>query len=421
MTRIVQTMTLAVLIWAPVRPLLAQPAPSADGCVACHADLAEPLAAPAQLFADDIHAASGFSCVDCHGGDPATSDRAAAKDPATGYRGVPTGPAVVETCARCHGDADFMRRFAPTQRVDQAAEYAVSGHGRRLAEGDTSVATCTSCHGPHGIRRVSDAQSPVFPLRVADTCGACHTDPSHMAGHDLGGVPFPTDQLAAYETSAHFEALTVGNDLSAPTCNDCHGSHGATPPGVDAVVNVCGTCHAAFAARYEQSTHAFIFEQGCAQCHDHHAIKAADDAMLAPGSSTCDGCHGEGETGLAVAHAMSASIEGLKAALAQTGSLVERARTAGMEMSEQEVALREARNQLTLARTEVHTFDPAAVTQVVDEGLAQLAAIDRAGLAAMVELRYRRLGLAVSVGLILLFVVALYFKVRELDRRLPPG
>ena len=261
----------------------------------------------------------------------------------------------------------------------------------------------------------------VFPLNVAATCGSCHADPDYLAGYEHGGAPFPTDQLAAYETSVHFAALTAGNDLSAPTCNDCHGNHGAAPPGVDAVANVCGTCHAIFAGRYESTTHAFLFERGCAECHDHHAVEAPADDMLAPGTSTCIGSHSEGDTGLATARAMSGAIENLKSTLALTERLVEQARNAGMEMSDQEIALGEARNHLTLARTEVHTFDPAAVTQVVDDGLARLAAIDEAGQPAMAELRYRRSGLAVSLGFILLFVVALGLKVRELDRKTTAG
>ncbi len=90
-----------------------------------------------------------------------------------------------------------------------------------------------------------------------------------------------------------------------------------------------------------------------------------------------------------------------------------------MEMSDQELTLNEVRNHLTLARMEVHTFDPPTVTGVVSEGLALLARVDEAGQAALAELRFRRTGLAVSLALILLFVVALGLKVRQLDRRLP--
>ena len=65
----------------------------------------------------------------------------------------------------------------------------------------------------------------------------------------------------------------------------------------------------------------------------------------------------------------------------------------------------------------MHTFDAAHVTPVVQEGLATLAAVDKAGETAAAELRFRRRGLAVSLAAILLVVVALGFKIRQLERR----
>src|SRR5499427_8563463 len=135
---------------------------TADTCVSCHSTLSDQrLANPTRLFAgQDVHRERGFECVDCHGGSPTSSDKAAAHDvarrvAAMAFRGKPTGQAVITTCARCHSDAELMRTFAPKQRVDQATEYATSVHGKRLTAGDTRVATCASCHGAHGIRLVS--------------------------------------------------------------------------------------------------------------------------------------------------------------------------------------------------------------------------------------------------------------------------
>src|SRR5581483_9243910 len=203
-----------------------QPAPAVTGCVACHAAQQEPrVAAPASLYrGPDVHRERGFTCVDCHGGDPAAGDAKQAHDASRGFKGKPAGEGIIATCARCHSDAELMRRYAPKQRVDQASEYATSVHGKRLAAGDHKVATCATCHGAHGVRLVSDAKSPVFPTNVANTCASCHADAGHMAGYTLpGGSPLPTTQAADYRKSVHFEALTKGNDLSAPTCNDCHG------------------------------------------------------------------------------------------------------------------------------------------------------------------------------------------------------
>lgn len=415
-----------VLIAAPAARASAQPAPPAvNECVSCHAALPDArLSAPVTAFKDeDVHRRSGYACVDCHGGDPSAADAARAKGPATGFRGAPRGAAQIAACARCHSDAELMRRFAPRQRVDQAAEYAVSVHGRQLAAGDTRVATCANCHGAHGIRVASDAKSPVFPANVAATCAACHADPAHMAGYTgPDGGALSTTQRADYERSVHFAALTKANDLSAPTCNDCHGNHGAAPPGVDAVVNVCGACHTVFATKFATSVHAAIFEKGCVECHGNHDVPEPSDAMLGTGAdAVCAACHADADDpGFAGAAAMRAEIERLKESVADVSGLIERARTSGMEVTDQELALGEARNRLVLARTEVHAFDPATLAPVLAEGHTILADVERAGQEALEELRFRRTGLAVSMFAILIVVVALALKIRELDRREHP-
>jgi predicted CXXCH cytochrome family protein len=313
-----------------------------------------------------------------------------------------------------------MRRFAPRLRVDQAAEYATSIHGKQLAGGDSRVATCASCHGAHGIRRVTDAKSPVFPTRVAATCASCHASAEHMAGYKIAGdTPLPTNQFADYQKSVHYRALTKGNDLAAPTCNDCHGNHGAAPPGVGAVANVCGTCHAVFAAKFETSVHREIFDKGCVECHSNHAVVQPSDEMLGSDPHTiCSSCHtGADDKGAAAADRMRGAIERLKARIDGSSTVTARIRNAGIEVSGQELALGEARSHLTLARTEMHAFKPELVDRVVDEGVTILVGVDEADQRGLAELRFRRRGLAASLGAIVLLVVALGLKLRQIDQR----
>jgi predicted CXXCH cytochrome family protein len=416
----VAAVSVLAIVMSP-RPGSAQTA-AANACLTCHATLSEArLSTPAVLFsAPDIHRERGFACADCHGGDPAAADKARSHDAAHGFRGKPSGQAVIATCARCHSDTELIRRFAPRQRVDQAAEYATSVHGRLLAAGDTKVATCVSCHGAHGIRLVQDAKSPVFPTNVAPTCAACHADARHMAGYKLAdGSPLPTNQLADYQKSVHYAALTKGNDLSAPTCNGCHGNHGATPPGVGAVANVCGTCHAVFAQKFQTSVHAPIFDKGCVECHGNHAVLQPSDEMLgSKGHAICATCHSGGDDKGAIgADAMRGSIDRLKSGIDSSDVLIARVRNAGMEVSSEELALGDARSKLTLARTEMHASKPADVDGVVKEGLKILTGVDQGGQKAVAELKFRRGGLAVSLGAILLVVIALGLKVRQIDRR----
>ena len=411
----------AMALFAPWRAG-AQPAPAANACLTCHATLPDVrLAAPVKLFsATDVHRERGFACADCHGGDPAAVDKARAHDAVKGFKGAPKGQAQIAVCARCHSDADLMRKFAPKQRVDQAAEYATSMHGKQLAAGHGDVATCASCHGPHGIRLVNDAKSPVFPTNVAATCAVCHADSRHMAGYKRpDGSALPTTQLADYQKSVHYAALTKGNDLSVPTCNDCHGNHGATPPGVGAVANVCGTCHAVFATKFQTSVHAQIFDKACVECHSNHAVLKPSDAMLgSTGHAICATCHsGADDKGAVAADKMHGQFADLEAGITQSSALIGRVKNAGIEVSDQELALREAATKLTLARTEMHGFDPALVAPIIAEGTKIVAGVDAAGQTGAAELRFRRRGLAISLGAILLFVVALGLKLRQIERR----
>ena len=411
----------AIVLLVAAATAAAQPA-SANACLTCHRELQDDrLSRPATLFSDqDVHRERGFGCVNCHGGDVAAADQAAAHDPARGFKGAPRGTEQIATCASCHSNAELMRRFSPRQRVDQAVEYATSVHGRQLAAGDTKVATCASCHGAHGVRLVNDAKAPTFPTNVAATCASCHADPAHMSGYTKpDGSPLPTNQLADYEKSVHHDALTQRNDLSAPTCNDCHGNHGAAPPGVGDVANVCGTCHAVFAQKFEASVHAQIFDRGCVECHGNHAVLKPSDEMLGTGpQAICSACHeGPDDNGAAAANAMRAAIDTLKGNIDRSASVIARLGNSGIEVSEPELALAEARSKLTLARTELHATDRGSVDAIIEEGSKIVSGVDAAGERGAAELQFRRRGLAASLAAILLVVVGIVLKIRQLDRR----
>jgi predicted CXXCH cytochrome family protein len=116
----------------------------------------------------------------------------------------------------------------------------------------------------------------------------------------LDGRPMPVTQYAGWRQSVHAQALLTKGDLSAPTCNDCHGNHGATPPGLESIAAVCGQCHGREAELFRASPKHAGFEthkellagagaQGCAACHD------APPGILHAGAerlSECVSCHG---------------------------------------------------------------------------------------------------------------------------------
>jgi len=393
-------------------PVSAQPK-AADSCVACHNELDEGLA---RQMEGDVHLQKGLGCVGCHGGDASNADQELAMARASGFVGQPKPGQVPDFCGKCHSNAGFMKRFNPALRIDQQAEYVTSVHGKLLSQGDQTVATCVSCHGSHGIRPVSHPQSRVYPLNVAGTCGKCHADPSYMKSR------LPTDQVAHYQKSVHAEALMKKNDLSAPTCNDCHGNHGASPPGVSSVANVCGTCHTRQAEMFRQSPHNASFEQlgqaECLVCHENHQIDSPSDRMLGSKEpATCAGCHSEGDPGSTAADSMSRSLAGLAGQLREAEKLVARAERAGMEVSRARFGLSEGHDALVSARVVVHRFSADQVKTETDRGMAIARKTRQQGEQALDELEFRRKGLAASLLVIALALVAVYVKIQQIERQ----
>jgi hypothetical protein len=255
---------------------------AATSCTTCHDEIAKALHA-------DVHQQVGLSCHDCHGGNPDPKAAVTEAKDAT-FIGRPTRAQIPDFCGRCHSSADYMKRFNPATRVDEVAEYRTSMHGKRLAQGDPNVATCIDCHSVHGIRRKTDPDAPVYPTHVAETCSRCHSNAKTMAPY-----PIPTDQYARWRISVHAKAMFEKNDLTAPTCNDCHGNHGATPPGVQSVSFVCGNCHGREAELFRASAksggwaqHNELLAGGgkCGDCHDD-----ARGKLTMTHFSDCVTCH----------------------------------------------------------------------------------------------------------------------------------
>jgi len=389
-----------------------------DNCATCHLALGiQNLTKPAEDYKFDIHAAKGFGCANCHGGDPSIMGLEG-MDRKKGYIGKPGGGQVVEMCGKCHSDATFMRRYNPSLRVDQVAEYYTSVHGKRLKElKDPKVATCASCHKPHSIRPANDARSSVHPLHVADTCGSCHGNKDYMASYKI-----PTDQVEKYKQSVHWKMISSKGDLSAPTCNDCHGNHGASPPGVSSVVNVCGQCHAVNSELFNKSGHSKIFAQmgipGCATCHSNHAILEAGDAMLgASDKSACATCHPPASSGATLAAGMLASIDRLKKDYEKANTLLASAEHAGMEVSQPLFELNDAKTALIKARAAIHGFDQAILDKEVAPGLKVAEKAHGRAVRALEELQFRRKGLAISALIIFALVVGLILKIRQMERK----
>lgn len=376
---------------------------------------------------DDVHFRRGVSCAGCHGGD-ATAD--------IGHAFVKEWPEsnreknrawVVQFCARCHSNPAFMHDFNPSLPTDQLAKFKDSPHGRTLLEKhDDRAPSCVSCHGVHGIRPAKDPLSKVYVQRVPETCGACHANSTIMAGFTRAdGSPLPTTQLAEYRASVHGQALLGRGDLGAPACNTCHGNHAASPPGVAQVSRSCSLCHSANASLFDGSKHKQAFDQHgwpeCGQCHGNHAIAKTHDSMLssAPGS-LCGDCHRQYAKGdpecIPTANYFHDTIARMDAARNNYSAISERIAAKGLDVEPINNELTELTDTLKKSRTYVHSFSRNTFQQVALPGEEAVQRTDALVEKAREEYRYRQFGLAASIAVIGLLMLAIYLKLRQLEK-----
>ncbi|HEX7598299.1 MAG TPA: hypothetical protein VF518_08795, partial [Polyangia bacterium] len=133
-----------------------------ETCGTCHQGIKA-------VYDGSVHAAElkkgnprAAECADCHTAHQAQTVTAAWK------------VAVVKECGTCHEES--LRTFRD------------SFHGKVTALGFERAATCSVCHGSHGILRTNDPRSSVAAGHIVQTCRKCHTSASaNLAKFDPHG------------------------------------------------------------------------------------------------------------------------------------------------------------------------------------------------------------------------------------------
>jgi predicted CXXCH cytochrome family protein len=246
--------------------------PTPVQCASCHSGNADELA-------KSVHAVPGGpECLNCHGS--AHSILPAKNAQSTIY---PSN--LPRTCGACHGNADLAKKFG-LQEVFSL--YMDSIHGSALTrQGLLVAASCSSCHGSHGILSHNDPKSKTNHANIPATCGTCHAGP-----------------LRDYSAGIHGQLLEAGADVG-PVCTDCHTAHQITKVGNTEwqmkTTATCGGCHKDQLATYRDTFHGQVSALGyreiarCWDCHGHHDILPASDpkSTIAPARliQTCGQCH----------------------------------------------------------------------------------------------------------------------------------
>lgn len=384
-----------------------------NSCLDCHLELEDELQSPAVLFSGDVHAANGLTCSGCHGGDASAEDAETAMSPQKGFIGSPSALKIPDFCGRCHSDPAYMRKFNPSLPTDQLQKYWSSHHGKLNNAGDKKAAQCVSCHGIHNIKPAGDPRSKVYVKNVPETCAHCHANQKYMAPYKI-----PTNQFEEYNSSIHAKALFEKNDTGAPACNDCHGNHAATPPGISSIGRVCTLCHLAEGELFKDSPHKRTFDDlnlpECAFCHENHAVHALSDEHIGTGEkSLCVECHAEKDDGYQAAIDMQTAIVKLKNRYEQANSLIEDAEKKGVEVSDEIFTLRKIRQSLISLRKLIHTFNPDTVIATADDAMQTAEKVYQAGIHSLQEVKRRRFGLIAFSLITLLLIFLIYQRMKR--------
>jgi predicted CXXCH cytochrome family protein len=464
-----------VLVLLDGKVSISQETETNDQCYNCHKELDGKLKRPADLYKSDVHFRNNVKCSGCHGGNPNSEDSDESMSKAAGFIGIPRGGNVARICAKCHKDefqdlsksvhgksstgkgkiinncltchgvhnilsvknpsskvrgrnivntcggchsnASYIDKYNPNLSIDQLEKYKTSVHGQRIFEGDKRAATCASCHGNHNIRKATDPISRVFISNLPSMCNGCHGDEKYMKPYNI-----PTNQYEEFKSSVHGVALFKKGDLNAPTCNTCHGNHAAAPPEVESISKVCGICHVLTAEMFQESPHKKVFKEEdiheCGACHSNHNIIDPTDEMLGVGEkSVCVKCHKSDDEGYKVAQEMSLLIDSLSKDVDLARYFMNEAEQKGMDVSDAEFDQNDIKQVLITTRTISHYCNIDKFLESINVGFKLTNTAKMSGEEAIDEYYFRRWGLGVSTIFITILILALYFKIKKIEKK----
>jgi uncharacterized protein with PIN domain len=250
----------------------------AKTCTKCHAQIEQVhrKVIRGELWEKEAHVLP--ACVDCH-------------QPHKVRKVFYTQGMADADCLRCHQQRALRASDGGSMFVD-AQEVAHSRHAK---------VACSQCHSGVNVSR----QRPCETVTTKVDCGACHTEIAQE-----------------YARSQHGRLLIDG-DPNAPSCKECHGSHGvqgrlqgSSPTFATNIPRLCARCHREgqkAAVRYKGPEHAIIesytesihgkglLKSGltvtatCTNCHTAHGVLPRTDPRSSVNRAnvpaTCGKCH----------------------------------------------------------------------------------------------------------------------------------
>ncbi len=277
------------------------------------------------------------TCVSCH-----SSHRIL---PHTDKRSTIARNNIAATCSKCHAEIEAVHRkiirgelWEKEANVLPACVDCHQPHKIRKAFYEQGMADndCLRCHGNKNLTAKTDGRSLFVDYTVIKdskhqniACSQCHSEVNASKTRPCVTITKKVDCSAChseigeqYATSIH-GTLFAKNDPNAPTCKECHGTHGVlgrenpdSPIFTTNIPNLCAKCHRKgekaarrytgpevnIIAHYTQSIHGKgLLKSGltvtatCTDCHTaHHELPHDNpESSINPKNiaQTCGSCH----------------------------------------------------------------------------------------------------------------------------------
>ena len=220
-----------------------------NSCISCHADITA-------IHPDDNKSVLSVNCALCH------QRQTESFNASVHGIALKAGHDDAATCRDCHDSHDIISNNSPTSPIyfmrqaetcgachhKEAHEWAASVHGKAVAAGSHDAPTCTGCHYEHQIRSLKNSGSMTIS---AEVCSRCHASERINTKYNL-----PSDRVKTFFESYHGLAGQYGSTVAA-NCASCHGWHKILPSSdtnstINAahLVQTCGQCHPGTGANF---------------------------------------------------------------------------------------------------------------------------------------------------------------------------
>jgi hypothetical protein len=356
----------------------------------------------ALLERDDLAAPT---CNDCHG------------DHGIAPPGIPS---VNLVCGQCHGrQADLFRDSVKLSGFRQHNEIFMA---------DSGMASCAECHEP------PEPSARITHIHQFTECGSCHGNHAVLSpGITMLGPVLQTP--CAYCHEGHARVLQFHEparvqrsyEETLQTLLAEAAEAGLTGDArfdwlVDRAIK--SEHHLMMTSAGPQSRPEFerLFKRfRIGKTHFTYTDAATGQEVSEP-VLRCVDCHAEGSPGFEVSRTMHDQLHELAVMTARANRLLLAARRGGVEVRQHESLIDAAVNSHIEMQVLVHSFATGNETEfetLRQAGLENAQSALAAGANALDELRFRRVGLFVFLGIVLLVLIGLGLKIRELSQEEP--